>query len=79
MENEVLGIGRGYLLAFFIVGGFFALMIVLAANGTRMGDVEKWAEIVTSFAVPVLAIALGGKELGKLGQGLLTKRNGENK
>ena len=77
MKNEVLGIGRGYLMGFLVVGGFIGIMIALISTGARMGDVKQWAEIYTTFAIPILGVVLIPKELGKIGQAFATKKNGE--
>jgi len=66
MGYEVLGIGRGYLLAFLLVAGFIATMMVLILSGTAIGVAEKWVGMYTTFAVPILGVVVVPKELGKV-------------
>ena len=74
MEKEFFGIGRGYLLAFLLVAGFIAMMLLLIGSGVRMADAKEWAGLYTTFAVPILAVVVVPKEAGKI----FTKKNGGN-
>ena len=66
MENELLGIGRGYLLAMLLVSGFIAMILVLAVADSPIGTVQKWAEVYTTFAAPILAVVVVPKEIAKI-------------
>ena len=76
MQKEVLGIGRGYLLAFLIVIGFIAMIMILIAKSARMPDVVQFAEIYTAFAVPILAVVLAPKAIEKIGTAWANRKNG---
>lgn len=67
MEKELFfGMGRGYMLAVMLTGGFIAMMIILAATDAPIGNVQKWAETYTTFAAPILAIVVLPKAAEKI-------------
>lgn len=78
MQNELWGIGRGYLLAFLIVIGFIAMMMILIAKSARMPDVVQFAEIYTAFAVPILAVVLAPKAIEKVGTAWANRKKGDS-